>query len=109
MRVLTLVVVGFIHDMEVATRWTMTSVIIGWVCGQHSTRLVLLMRAAVGWHHLCHGGDVVHHGHVVVVAEPPACDIAVDVQVYALFSPWWMLTMQGTGHEGWQGSSHKGW
>ena len=32
--------------------------------------LVLSMRAAVGWCHFYHGGDVACHGHIVGVAEP---------------------------------------
>ena len=31
--------------------------------------LVLSMRAAVGWCHLYHGGDMVCHGHIVGVTE----------------------------------------
>jgi hypothetical protein len=36
--------------------------------------------ATVRWHRLCHAGDMACRGHVVVVAEPLACDVAVDVR-----------------------------
>jgi hypothetical protein len=59
------------------------------------------MRATVGWRCLYHGGDVARGGHVVVVAEP-LVRVAVDVQAYTLFTPWWMLMMRGGDHEGWR-------
>jgi hypothetical protein len=44
---------------------------------------------------------VARGGHVVVVAEP-LVRVAVDVQAYTLFTPWWMLMMRGGDHEGWR-------
>jgi hypothetical protein len=58
------------------------------------------MRATVGWRCLYHGGDVAQGGHVVA-AEPPV-HVAVNVQAYTSFTPWWMLMMRGGDHEGWR-------
>jgi hypothetical protein len=59
-----------VHHRHVVATWH--------ACGCGS--FVTWKLSTVRWCRLCHAGDMARRGHVVVVAEPLARDVAVDVR-----------------------------